>query len=144
LLHANAVAASTTTALEVIAVTVETAVTTGAMIATMIVVMIAIKTGVMTATMIAGRTAMTFMVMAVAVRLQEGGVAVVVVDAARHLGLMPSAKFATKRAISPVTAGLAMMMMIMVIRRFMLLIAWTQIGTRILVPHITSPGSLIT
>jgi hypothetical protein len=43
---------------------------------------------------------------------------VVVVGAALHLGLMPSIKYATRRVISPLTAGLAMM-----------LISWIQIGT---------------
>jgi hypothetical protein len=112
------------------------------MTAPIIVVMIAIKTVVMTATLTVVMIATTAMVVAVVVHLQEWGVALV--GAALHHGWTPSAKFATKKAILPVTAGLAMTRMTMAVRRFMMLIAWTQTGTWTLVPHITPPGSSTT
>jgi hypothetical protein len=47
-------------------------------------------------------------------------------------------KFATKRAMLAETAGHVLMMMTTVIKKSMPPIAWTQIGTRILVAHLRS------
>jgi hypothetical protein len=69
----------------------------------------------------------------------EEGAAVGVDDAGPLPGLMPRARYATRKGTMPRIVGLAVpMMMIIVRKKFMLPTVWTPTGTRILELPITS------
>jgi hypothetical protein len=84
-------------------------------------------------------------VVVVVVDIRAGVEGVAVAAAVQLHGPMSPLKSAIRKVTMPRTAGRAMRkLMVMVRRRSVPPMGWILIGTRILVPPITSPESLIT